>query len=73
MNITEKREALKKIIDEMNKNCTVDGNYGAYRPAYHDEPGGGNSDIYLSNFYGVAMHSVGIEELSEAELDDLLR
>jgi len=61
------------MLNEMNQNISSSGNYGAYRPAYHDEPGGGNSDIYLSNFYGVAMHSVGIEELSEAELDDLLR
>lgn len=73
MNIVEKREKLRNILLKMNENISIDSNYGAYRPAYHDEPDGSNSDIYLSNFYGIAMHSVDIEELTEKELDILLR
>ena len=66
---------LEKLLEDKNNvhheemaRRDYSGNTGDYRIATHD----GANYCYISDWYGIAMRTIPIEELNEEQLSDLL-
>jgi hypothetical protein len=68
MAMTELQKEVQCLINNMNAEESGE----SYRVAYHDTPDGSDSRPYISNWYGIAMHTVPVEQLTNDDCVELL-